>query len=102
MTQPGTLKIAFLICHAAPPGPDPKDTISRWIKQTMKAINTEVFSPHSAWGAATSVHKAAYVPIQEIMNTARWCSDSTFPKLNDRPTKSENNFAEGVLNSISS
>ena len=61
----------LLICYRAPNGPASKETISRWIKQTMKAtgIDTTVFKPHSTRGAATSAAKAANVPIQEIMNT---------------------------------
>ena len=75
-----------LICYIAPHGPASKDTISRWIKQTMKAagIDTTVFKPHSTRGAATSA-------IQEIMNTAGWRSDSTFTKFYDRTIRSDNN-----------
>ena len=93
----------LLICYKAPHGPASKDTISRWIKQTMKAagIDTTVFKPHSTKGAATSAAKAANVPIQEIMNTAGWRSDSTFAKFYDRPIRSDNNFAEAVLSSTS-
>lgn len=57
----------LLICYKAPHGPTSKDTISRWIKQTLKAagIDTAVFKPHSARGTATSAAKAGNVPIQE-------------------------------------
>ena len=60
----------------------PPRLISRWIKQTMKAagIDTTVFKPHSTRGEATSAAKAANVPLQEIMKTAGWRSDSTFAK----------------------
>ena len=65
----------------------------------MKAagIDTTVFKPHSMRAAATSAAKAANVPLQEIMNTAGWRSDSTFVKFYDRPIRSDNNFAEAVL-----
>ena len=91
----------LLICYVAPHGPASKDTISRWIRQTMKdaGINTSVFKPHSTRGAATSAAKAANVPIHEIMNTAGWRSDSTFAKFYDRPITNESNFAEAVLSS---
>ena len=93
----------LLISHKAPHGPASKDTISRWIKQTMKAagIDTTVFKPHGTRGAATSAAKTANVPIQEIMNTAGWHSDSTFAKSYDRPIRSHNNFAEAVLSNTS-
>ena len=93
----------LLICYKAPHGPASKETISQWIKQTMKAagIDTTVFKPHSKRSAATSAAKAANVPIQEIMNTAGWRSGSTFAKFYDCPIRSENNFAEAVLSSTS-
>ena len=43
-------------------------------------INTSVFKPHSTGGAAASAAQDTNVPIREIMNTAWWCSDSTFEK----------------------
>ena len=72
-----------MICYKAPHGPASKGTISRWIKQTMKAagVDTTVFKPHSTRGAAASAAKAANVPIQGIMNTAGWRSDPTFAKV---------------------
>lgn len=93
----------LLICYVVPHGPASKDTISRWIRQTMKdaGINTSVFKPHSTRGAATSAAKAANVPIHEIMNTAGWRSDSTFAKFYDRPITNESNFAEAILTSSS-
>ena len=91
----------LLICYVAPHGPASKDTISRWIRQTMKdaGINTSVFKPHSTRGAATSAAKAANVPIHEIMNTVGWHSDSTFAKFYDRPVTNKSNFAEAILTS---
>lgn len=91
----------LLICYVAPHGPASKDTISRWIRQTMKdaGINTSVFKPHSTRGAATSAAKAANVPIHEIMHTAGWRSDSTFAKFYDRPITNESTFAEAILTS---
>ena len=91
----------LLICYVAPHGPASKDTISRWIRQTMKdaGINTSVFKFHSTRGAATSAAKAANVPIHEIMHTAGWRSDSIFAKFYDRPITNESNFAEAILTS---
>ena len=96
----------LLICYVVPHGPASKDTISRWIRQTMKdaGIDTSVFKPHSTRGAATSAAKAAKaanVPIREIVNTAGWRSDSTFAKFYDCPITNESNFAEAILTSSS-
>ena len=89
----------LLICHAEPHGPASRDTISRWIKQTMKdaGIDTTVFKPDSTRGASTSAAKALNVPVQVIMNTAGSRSDSTFAKFHDRPVLTANNFAAAIL-----
>lgn len=91
----------LLICYVATHGPASKDTISRWIRQTMNdaGIDTAVFKPHSTRGAATS---AAYLFIHEIMSTAGWRSDSIFAKFYDRPITNESNFAEAILTTCSS
>lgn len=69
----------------------------------MKAvgIGTTVFKPHSIRDAATCTAKAAIVTIQEIMNTAGWCSVSTFAKFYYHPIRSDNNFPEAALSSTS-
>ena len=89
----------LFICHAAPHGPASKDTITRWIKAVMKkaGINTELFKPHSTRGASSSTAKAANIPIQDIMVTAGWRSESVFAKFYDRPIVRDNRFAEAVL-----
>ena len=89
----------LLICHAEPHGPAQRDTISRWIKQTMKVagINTTVFKAHSTRGAATSAAKASNVPVQVIMNAAGWRTDSTFARFYDRPVLAENSFGDAIL-----
>ena len=60
-------------------------------------INNTVFNPHSTRGASTSGAKALNVPVQVIMNTAGWCSDSTFGKYYDRPVLTANSFAAAIL-----
>ena len=59
-------------------------------------IDTMVFKPHSTRGASTSAAKPLNVPIQVIMNTAGWCSDSTFAKFYDRPVLTGNSFAAAI------
>ena len=89
----------LLICHAEPHVPASRDTISRWIKQTMKdaGIDTTVFKPHGTRGASTSAAKALNASVQVIMNTAGWRSGSTFAKFYDRPVLTANNFAAAIL-----
>lgn len=65
----------------------------------QELIDITVFKPHSTRGAATSAAKADSVPVQKI--TSGWLSEATFSKFYDRPIRSDNNFAEAVLSSIS-
>jgi len=89
----------LLICHAKPHGPASRDSISRWIKHTMKAagIDINIFKTHSTRSASTSAAKAADVPIEDIMSTAGWSSESVFAQYYDRPVVKQNTFAEAVL-----
>ena len=64
-------------------------------------IDTTVFKPHSTRGASTSAAKALNVPVQVIMNTAGWRSDSTFAKFYDRPVLTANNCRTVGSNSLS-
>lgn len=88
----------LLICHTKPHGPASRDTLSRWIKQPMKAagLNTNAFKPYSTRGVATSAANASLVPLQVIMNSAEWRSDSTFAKFYDQPVQTEHTFAEAI------
>ena len=88
-----------LFSYAKPHGPVSRDTIARWIKQSMKSagIDTSVFKSHSTRSASTSAAKVADVPTEDIMATAGWRSDSVFARFYNRPVVKQNNFAEAVL-----
>ena len=74
-----------------------KDTVARWIKETMakSGINTTVFKPHSTRSASTSAvaHKGA--PIKCILDAAGWSRESTFGKFYKKETKE--NFGQYLL-----
>ena len=82
----------LLICHAEPHGPASRDTLDK-TNHKDAGIDTTVFKPHSTRGASTSAAKALNVPVQVVMNTAEWRSDSTF----DRPVLTANSFAAAIL-----
>ena len=89
----------LLLCYAKPHGPAAKGTISRWVKEIMKAagVNVEIFKPHSTRSAATSAAKAAGVPIDEIFKTAGWRSSSVFGKFYNKPLETADSFANSIL-----
>ena len=92
----------LLLCYCKPHGPASRESISRWLKQVLRAagVNTDVFKAYSTHSAATSAAKAADVPIGDIMATAGWRSESTLARFYDRPLQAEasaNAFAHAVL-----
>lgn len=76
-------------------------TISRWIKNTLKlaGIDTSIFSAHSVRHCSTSAALRAGVSVEEIKNTAGWTpSSNTFFNFYNRPLKSPNDtFAEAII-----
>ena len=92
----------LLLCYCKPHGPASRESISRWLKQVLRAagVNTDAFKAYSTHSAATSAAKAADVPIGDIMATAGWRSESTLARFCDRPLQAEasaNAFAHTVL-----
>lgn len=87
----------FISFHK-PHNPVSRDTISRWIKSTLKAagIDTNVFSAHSCRSAATSASKSAGFSLTDIMSAAGWSGCSTFAKFYDKCIVKDN-FGQKVL-----
>ena len=78
----------LFICYRKPHKRASKQTISRWIKETMSAagIDTRIFKPHSTRAAAVSTAKTADVPIADILKQAGWSNEETFNRFYDKPS----------------
>ncbi|XP_064637118.1 uncharacterized protein LOC135493595 [Lineus longissimus] len=89
---------SLFISSIKPHGPVAKDTISRWVKEVMKeaGVDTDIFSPHSVRGAATSKAKLAKVAIATILKTAGWSGERTFAKFYDKKIVHEGQFGEAI------
>lgn len=63
-----------------------RDTLSRWLKEVLKAsgIDLRVYSAHSTRAAATSAACNRDIPVEEILKTAGWSSEKTFAKFYKR------------------
>nr|CAI5869185.1 unnamed protein product [Callosobruchus analis] len=70
-----------------------KQTISRWVKCTLKeaGVETFLFKPHSTWHSAASAAKRAGISIEEICRTA------TFARFYERPLQDTGNFSLSIL-----
>ena len=66
--------------------PASKDTIARWIRETLSkaGIDTIVFSPHSTRSTASSTAKKDRFPINTILKTGSWRSLKTFERFYDK------------------
>ena len=94
----GEHKALFISFHK-PHNPVSTDTISRWIKATLKeaGINTDTFTAHSCRSASTSASKQAGTNLTGIIKSAGWSNERTFAKHYDREIQGQN-FGNFVLN----
>lgn len=70
-----------------------RDTISRWIRETMTnaGVDTSIFKPHSTRSATASKAKV------DILGRADWFSSRTFDKFCNKPVYSKDSFATAIL-----
>lgn len=95
----------LFLCNVKPYKAATKQTISRWIKSTLKAagINTDIFKSHSTRHAATSAVFRRGLSMDIICRSAGWTENSrTFLQFYNRPVASEFIFAKTLLNLSSS
>ena len=80
-----------------PHKPVTSSTISRWIRNLMKAsgIDVSIFKSHSTRAALTSAATNLGVSVKDIMKMANWTSESTFKRFYLKPISS--NFGNSAL-----
>ena len=82
-----------------------KDTISRWVKNTLSeaGIHDHLFKPHSVRAAATTAAQRSGVPLDVILKTAGWSNASTFAAYYNKPVMPSPNsdvFATTLLDNV--
>ena len=77
-----------------------KDTLVRWVKQTLKdaGINMNIFSPHSTRSASNCKEKIS-VPLKTILETVGWRSNRTFARFYNKPILQEEQYCFSILKS---
>ena len=86
----------LLISHAKPHKQVKSSTISRWLKDTLRAAGIAGHTGHSTRSASTSKANLSSVPIDTILDAAGWSQQSTFAQhYNKLPVR---NFGEELLN----
>lgn len=95
----------LLLCFKKPYGAASKDTLSRWLRWTMKesGVDTNLFAPHSVRGAATSAAAKLDVPMDTILQAAGWSNAETFRKFyfkdicKEKKSESTKEFGNTIL-----
>ena len=82
----------LLISYVQPHGPVSRDTVRRWILETMKlaGIDTMKYKAHSTRAASTSAALRKQVPVQDIMKAASWRRESTFTRFYRKDVEEQN------------
>ena len=101
-TKPLRRSSALFLTTQKPHGPASRDTLSRWVKQTLSlsGVDMAIFSSHSTRGASTSAAAASKVPLATIIKTAGWSQENTFRQFYHRPVTRDQDFAMGVLGHV--
>nr|CAI5857874.1 unnamed protein product [Callosobruchus analis] len=87
------------ISHQRPYRRVTKNSISRWIKDTLRkaGINTEIFKPHSTRHAATSAALKKGVQVETILKAAGWTQANMFARFYHRRVVDQSAFATALL-----
>lgn len=89
----------LFITHKKPHARATKQSLSRWVKDTLKlaGINTELFKAHSVRHASTSKAYSHGTPLETILHSAGWTTETTFTRFYHRPVTNNYLFAETIL-----
>ena len=92
---------SLFVTHVKPYKAASKDTISRWIKTTLRlaGIDMNRFKPHSIRSSSTSAAAIAKVPVDTILRTAGWSGHCTFAKYYKKPIQNHGELAKALLDS---
>ena len=90
----------LFITHKKPHHEASSQTISRWVRNTLKksGINTSVFTAHSTRHASTSAAARKGINIETIRKTAGWTENSSvFARFYNRPLVITEDFTSDVM-----
>ena len=80
----------LFICHGSPHGPASRDTISRWLKETLDEAGIKEFTSHSYRSASTSAMKRKGMTLHSIIKKAGWSGEKVFKKFYLKPIRNDN------------
>lgn len=92
----------LFLTHKKPHGPASKQSLSRWVKETLGAagVNVSLFTAHSTRHAATSAAFRKGLSMDVIRKSAGWTeASSVFATFYNRPLTEKNTLLTTVLGS---
>ena len=97
----------FLFTTASPYGPAHKDTIAKWVKNTLTqaGVNTNTFSSHSCRSSASSKANNMGADLDNILKMGCWSRESAFRNFCSKELEymdKNNTVADIIVNSFSS
>lgn len=93
----------LFITFKKPHRPASKQSLSRWIKDTLSAagIDTTIFTAHSTRHSSTSKAQRKGLSLDVIRNSAGWSKNSeTFARFYNRPLSETGSFLNSVFDTI--
>lgn len=91
----------LFISYIPPHKPVSRDSLSRWIREILAAAGVDVpqYAAHSTRAAAVSAASRKNLPIDDILNTAGWSSESIFARYYKKPIQvtGNNSFSMAIL-----
>lgn len=90
----------LFLTYKKPHGPATKQTLSRWVKDTLRAadVDTSVFTAHSTRHASTSAALRKGLSYETIRTSAGWSKESSiFAQFYNRPISETDSFLQTVF-----
>lgn len=86
------------ITTTKPTKPASKQTLSNWIRNSIKSAGILNFMPHSLRSASVSKAFSKNVPVDKILQAGGWSSSSVFSKFYNLPVRTDIlNVSEAIL-----
>jgi len=96
-----TVSYSCFLSLKPPHCPVGASTLARWIKEILReaGIDTSIYSAHSTRGASASKAASAGIPVESILKSGSWSSESVFARHYRRPIDSPS-VAQAVLQPV--
>ena len=98
----GSGQSQLLISYVKPYKPISRDTVTRWVQNTLALAGIDIpqYSAHSTRASSVSAASRANVNLDDILQTAGWSSEFCFAQFYNKPIAKASSYARSVLSSM--